>query len=161
MLLDHISQAYSLISSKYGKGLHWIMCGDTNDLKLESILMLNGKMQQVVKDPTRLTPPKILDPIITTLGDFYQKPECLPPLDADNNNGAPSDHLMVVMRPLNHISINSTRSYKQIRYRPVTDEGLQKMRCWLEQETWTEVSYESNACKKAEVFHQKLLAKYQ
>ena len=93
------------------------MCGDTNDLKLEPILIINVKMNQVVKDPTRLTPPKVLDPIITTLGDFYQKPECLPPLDADNNNGAPSDHLMVVMKPLSHKSMTFNRSYQQIKYR--------------------------------------------
>ena len=32
ILLDHIAQVYSQMSSKYKKGLHWIICGDTNDL---------------------------------------------------------------------------------------------------------------------------------
>ena len=71
VLLDHIAQVYSLLSSKYQKGLHWIICGDTNDLKLDSILHLNSKFKQVVRNPTRLNPPKILDPIITTLSGFY------------------------------------------------------------------------------------------
>ena len=97
LLLDHISQVYNTLSSKYKNGLHWILCGDTNDLKLDSILDLNSNFRQVVQDPTRLDPPRILDPIITTLSGYYQKPECLPPLDADpDTNGKPSDHLMVV-----------------------------------------------------------------
>ena len=41
LLLDHISQAYNIISAKYGKGLHFIIAGDTNDLKLKSILSLS------------------------------------------------------------------------------------------------------------------------
>ena len=34
--------------SKYRKGLHWIIGGDTNDLKLDSILQLNSSLKQVV-----------------------------------------------------------------------------------------------------------------
>ena len=54
LLLDHIAQVYSQLSSKYKKGLHWILCGNTNDLKFDSILHLNGNLKQVVKNPTRL-----------------------------------------------------------------------------------------------------------
>ena len=42
LLLDHISEVYHLLSSKYRKGLHWILAGDTNDLNLSSILDLNS-----------------------------------------------------------------------------------------------------------------------
>ena len=42
LLLDHIAEVYNLLSSKYQNGLHWIICGDTNDLKLDSILELNS-----------------------------------------------------------------------------------------------------------------------
>ena len=159
-LLDHIAQVYGHLSSKYQKGLHWILSGDTNDLKLDSILMLNSKMCQVVQSPTRLNPPRILDPIITTLSDFYQMPDCLPPLEADQNKGVASDHLMVVMKPLLQYSSNYIRSYKKIRYRPLSDVGLQKMRDWLEHEEWTEVSLIESADDKAKILHQKLIAKY-
>ena len=98
LLLDHIAEVYHLLSSKYRKGLHWVLAGDTNDLKLNPILDLNIKLKQCVKSPTRLNPPRIIDPIITTLGDYYQLPQCLPPLDPDPDlDGKPSDHLMVVM----------------------------------------------------------------
>ena len=99
LLLDHIAQVYGQLSAKHQRGLHWILCGDTNDLKLESILHLNTNFRQVVKDRTRLNPPKILDPILTTLADYYQRPICLPPLQADpNRGGESSDHQMVVIR---------------------------------------------------------------
>ena len=83
LLHDHIFQVYNQLCSKYTKGLHWIICGDTNDLKLDPILHLNKNLKQVIQDSTRLDPPRMLDPIITTLSKYYQKPKCLPPLDAD------------------------------------------------------------------------------
>ena len=36
VLLDHIAEIYHLLNSKYQEGLHFILCGDTNDLKLDS-----------------------------------------------------------------------------------------------------------------------------
>ena len=42
LLHDHIAQVYSALNVKYKKGLHWIICGDTNDFKLEPILQLNS-----------------------------------------------------------------------------------------------------------------------
>ena len=81
LLLDHIAQVYSQFSAKYTKGLHWLICGDTNDLKLDPILHLNANLKQVVLNPTRMNPPRILDPIITSLSSYYQTPECLPPLE--------------------------------------------------------------------------------
>ena len=50
-----------------------------------------------MKDYTRLDPPALLDPIITTLHSFYQRPECIAPLDADpDKDGVASDHKIVV-----------------------------------------------------------------
>ena len=103
-LLDHISQAYSIISTKFPTGLHFILAGDTNDLKLDAILHLNPRMKQMVEGMTRMNPPRMLDPIITTLGCFYQVPEILSPLGSDpGTNGKPSDHMIPVMRPINSI----------------------------------------------------------
>ena len=31
--LDHISEVYNLLNTKYGKGTFWILAGDTNTLK--------------------------------------------------------------------------------------------------------------------------------
>ena len=161
LLYDHISQVFNQLSSKYATGLHWIICGDTNDLKLDPILHLNKNLKQVVQDPTRLTPPRILDPIITTLSGFYQKPKCLKPLSADPlSSGKPSDHLMVVMEPISMVNNEASKTTKEIIYRPLKEEGLQQMWEWIKNETWDAISLENSAHKKAIILQQMLLDKY-
>ena len=45
---------------------------------------------------------------MTTLGQYYQKPEVLPPLDQDpDKNGKPSDHKIVKMKPINTVLMKS------------------------------------------------------
>ena len=56
LLLDHISDAYNVLCTKYGRGLHFVLAGDTNDLKLDSILSLSPSLSQIVKEWTRLDP---------------------------------------------------------------------------------------------------------
>ena len=82
--LNHISEVYNTLSTKYGRGTFWIIAGDTDNLKLGPILDLNKNLQSVVKTPTRLNlknPSKssTLDNIISDLHKWYQKPKCLPP----------------------------------------------------------------------------------
>ena len=48
-LIDHISQTYHYLCSKYTSGLHFILAGDTNCLKLDNILNLSSSLKQVVK----------------------------------------------------------------------------------------------------------------
>ena len=106
--------------TKYGKGLHFMIAGDTDDLKLDNILNLSANMQQHVLDP-----PAMLDPIMSTLGCYYQQPVCLPPLDADpDSNGSPSDHLIVVMRPVDSVNNKPGRIIREVKVRPLTDSGL-------------------------------------
>ena len=122
LLLDHIAQVYNLFSSRYRNGLHWILCGDTNGFKLDDILNLIPGFKQVSQNPTRLYPPRMIDPIITTLSDFHQEPECLPQLDPDpDNSGKPSDHLMVVMAPISVVNNRPVRVKKKITYRLFSD----------------------------------------
>ena len=149
------------MNAKYKKGLHWILCGDTNDLKLDPILHMNNKFKQVVQSPTRLNPPRLLDPIITTLSSFYQVPEVLAPLDADpDSNGKPSDHQMVVMSPITGINNKPARTKQTLSFRPLTEESMLKMRLWMEKENWSEVSHEKSAHRKLEVLQTTLLNKY-
>jgi hypothetical protein len=85
---------------KYGRGLEFVIAGDTNDLNLDPILSLTPRFQQIVKDWTRMDPPALLDPILTTMSRLYQVPECLEPLDADpEKGGKKSDHRIVIARP--------------------------------------------------------------
>ena len=51
---EHIAEVYNTLRSKYGKGLHWILAGDTNELKLGPILILNSNLKSIVKKPTRI-----------------------------------------------------------------------------------------------------------
>ena len=39
-LLDHLNQAFHIISTKYKRGLHFILAADSNDLKFDNILNL-------------------------------------------------------------------------------------------------------------------------
>ena len=152
---------YNLFSSKYRNGLHWIICGDTNDLKLDDILSLNSNLKQVVQNPTRLNPPRILDPIITTLSSFYQVPVCLDPLDPDPDmNGKPSDHLMVVMTHISVLNNRPARIKKKLTFRPFNDERLKLMKEWVDKEDWSVVINEKSADKKMEILQKLLVSKY-
>ena len=109
-------------------------------------------MQQMVKGFTRLNPPRMLDPILTTLGSFYQTPRILPPLDADpDSNGSPSDHLIPVMKPINTIENRSSRTYREVTIRPVPKSGLNQFRQWIEVQDWSENLIEESVDKKAEL----------
>ena len=74
-----------MLSSKYNDGLYWIIGADKNDLKIEAILALNQNFKQCVKNPTRLTPPAVLDIFITDLHKYYQDPVCESPLNVDHD----------------------------------------------------------------------------
>ena len=93
-LLDHISEVYHAMLAKHKDGTYFVLCADSNDLKLDGILNLSPALKQIVTLPTRLD--AILDPVITDLAQFYCSPEVLEPLDCDEDmNGASSDHNMV------------------------------------------------------------------
>ena len=158
MLLDHISEAYNILNKKYGKGLHFVIAGDTNDLRLESILSLSPNFRQIVQDWTRLNPPAILYPVLTTLSNFYQVPECLDPLDNDpDKNGKPSDHKIVLVKPVNTINNKSSRKVREVKVRPFTSSSLEKMKNWFVDQTWENVFKEESAHEKANIFHSMLL----
>ena len=158
LLLDHISEAFNFLKKKHGRGLHFIIAGDTNDLKLDAILSLSPNMNQIVKNWTRLNPPAILDPVLTTLSNYYQVPECLDPLDPDpDKTGKPSDHRIVLVRPVNIINNESSRSFKKVKVRPFTKSGIEKLKNWFVDQTWKEVFEVENAHEKANIFQNSLL----
>ena len=158
LLLDHIAETYHMLNSKYQDGLHFILAGDTNDLKLDPILSLSPSMKQVVTCPTRNT--KILDPIITTLSKYFQSPVCLPPLDNDpDKNGSPSDHMIVHMVPINSVNNNPARKLKVVRYRPLPDSGIKEMGNWIVNHDWSSVLNAKTAHEKAASLQNTLLEK--
>ena len=93
-----------------------MLAGDTNDLKLDSILSLSPSLVQIVQNWTRMDPPAMLDPIIMTLSHLYQKPVCLDPLDNDQgSNGKRADHKIVVSKPINLVENKYSRQTRKIR----------------------------------------------
>ena len=160
--MDHISDAYNYLSTKYGRGLHFVLAGDSNDLKLDPILSLDNRFNQIVKKWTRQNPPAILDPVIMTLRKFYQEPNYLEPLDADPDKiGVKSDHRIILCRPINQINDQSVNLSRQIKFRPFTSAGYEKMSVWLKQQHWSEVYESESAHEKAELFQNLLIKKFE
>ena len=158
LLLDHIAETFHMLSSKYLDGLHFILAGDNNDLKLDSILSQSPSLRQVVICPTINT--KMLDPIITTLSKYYQTPVCLPPLDNDpNKNGAPADHMIVYMQPIDSVNNNPGMKLKTVNYRPLPESGIKAIGNWIVNHDWCTVLNAKSAHDKAAIFQSKLLEK--
>ena len=116
-LLDHISEAFNVLSAKFEKGLHFCIAGDTNELNLNPILNLSSSLVQIVTKPTRIDPKtkigSVLDPVIMTLSQYCQDPLSLDPLDSDpDKNGTKSDHRIVLVGPINVIDNKLARIYK-------------------------------------------------
>ena len=150
-LLNHISESFNILSKKYTKGLHFIFGADANHLKLDSILNLRADMRCVVENYTRLGPPAaMLDPIITTLGCFYQKPVCYPPLAADEGSGGvPSDHLIVKMDPINMVNNKAARTYRSVQVRPMPKSAMDVYHMKIKNCDWNKVINAESAHEKA------------
>ena len=159
-LLDHIAETYNFLNMKYGKGLHWLLAGDTNDLKLDQILSLSPSLKSVVVTPTRLNPDRILDNMITDLSRWYQTPQCLPALDADpGSGGKPSDHLTVVMEPLSVINNKPARISREVQVRPIKQSGVDLFSFWIRNQNWSEVLSAETVDEKSEILQNLLLSK--
>ena len=117
------------MSTKHQEGVHFILAGDTNDLKLDSILSLSPMMKQIVSNPTRWNPPRMIDPVITTLSKYYQTPKVLPPLDNDpDKDGKPSDHGIIVVEPISEINTNCVREKRKVIVRPMPESKLNQLK---------------------------------
>ena len=160
-LYDHVADSYNTLLAKYGPNLHFCIAGDTNKLNLTPILNLSPSLEQVVKVPTRLNPDAILDKIITTMKKYYCSPVTKPPLLNDENNGKPSDHLIVLMLPISSILECTPRRYETVQYRPITDSGILKYESWLTNQTWAGVYAEQDCHKKAELFQKELYQNFE
>ena len=135
--LDHISDVFNIMSSKKDHGIHFILAGDTNELKLNPIISLSPHMKQILTLPTRQNPPRLLDPVITTLSNFYQLPEVLPPLDKDpEKNGKPSDHSIIVVEPISELKNNCARQVRKVIVRPTPDDKLELLKSHFKCEDW-------------------------
>ena len=65
------------------------------------------------------------------------------------------------MKPINVIDNKSARLTRRIKVRPIPESGITKMRDWLMEETWEEVSEAVSAHDKAAIFQNKLILKFE
>ena len=136
-LFDHIAEVYHSLSSKYVSGLYWIIAGDKNEFRMDSVLNLNPDFKQLVDKPTRLSPPRILDVIITNMSRFYKIPSVEQPLEPDLDLlGSPSDHLMVVLSPMTNCHEKRGRNVREIEFRPLSDDGFRAISVVLDTWDW-------------------------
>ena len=155
--IDHISEAYTLLSAKFGPNLDFAICGDFNRLNIKPILNLSPNLKQLVTVPTRRNPDAILENIISTLEYFYLAPFTISPLDNDENkNGKPSDHLPVVFKPIDDIA-NCRNKYRTIKFRPLPQSGLDQFENWIKEQNWSEIYDLETAHLKAEKLQSMLL----
>ena len=109
-------------------------------LNLKPILALSPNLKQVVTVPTRRNPDTILDLIVTNLSAFYQPPFSLQPLDNDAAvKGTPSDHLIIVTKPLCSQNPSRYKRHRIIKYRPFPGSGIREMGRWIQSQSWKEV----------------------
>ena len=115
----------------------------------------------MVDIPTRLKPEAILDPIITTLWKYYQKPVTKPPINPNvNSKVKPSDHLVVLMKPLSSELEIQQRTYHYVKTRPITQSGIDKFGRWIVCHNWHELYKCENEHEKAEILQNTLMNKY-
>ena len=124
-LYDHFAEAFNVIQTKYGRNIQYAFCGDSNRLDLDPIINLSPGFQQVVKVPTRFNPLATLDTIISSLSRYYIDPITKPPIGVDESvTGRPSDHHIVLWRPLFNMIPQNLRSYRTISFHPLLDSKI-------------------------------------
>ena len=163
-MLDHITESFHILSTKYTRGLEFHIAGDANKLRLDPILHLTPRMRSLVETPTRLgapgSVPAMLDPILSTLGSYYQVPIVLPPLDPDpGSGGKKSDHMIPLMLPVNMVDNNVARTYRTITVRPLPQSGINKLIEWMIQQNWEEVTQLETTHEKAKAVQEKVVEK--
>jgi hypothetical protein len=90
---------------------------------------------------------------------FYLPPYILSPLDNDvEGNGKPSDHLIIVMKPISQSDVPKPKQ-KVITFRPLPESGMLVYNQWLQTEMWQELYQVDTAHQKAEMLHTTLLQK--
>ena len=103
--INHIIDTIHLLRAQYDNKIHYLIGGVLNRLKMNRILDCYGPLRQIITSATRDS--AILENIITDLHTLYQEPECLPPLQVDDDKaGSDSDHNIVLLPP---ITINNNR----------------------------------------------------
>ena len=97
-----------------------------------------------------------MENIITDLHTLYQAPECLPPLQVDEDKaGSDSDHNIVLLPPIT-VNNNTKRPKRTVVTRPLPGTGVSQFTQFMATHSWGEVLEEEELDRKVENFHQTL-----
>ena len=120
-MFDHISVTLHQLLYKYpAAGI--LIGADRNEFDISPLLSITPRLVQMVNQPTRGN--KILDVLISNMSNLYACVEIHPPVVPDIAGHSPSDHSVPVAYPLSDQSLESSRSYKVKKYRPLPQSGI-------------------------------------
>ena len=132
-LIDHIQLEYNRLVKEHPNAFA-VITGDKNDLNAKKILKINPRFKQIVDVPTRKA--KTLDVVFSDIWNMFEKPTTIPPIAPDKDDiGSPSDHLGVLVTPINNWS-NSERTAKVIKFRTFPDSQIREFGRRIVQENW-------------------------
>ena len=152
--INHIIDTIHLLRAKYDNKINYLIAGDVNRLKIDQILDSYGPLRQIITSATRNS--AILENIITDLHTLYQAPECLPPLQVDEDKaGSDSDHNIVLLPPIT-VNNNTKRPKRTVVTRPLPGTGVSQFTQFMATHSWGEVLEEEELDRKVENFHQTL-----
>ena len=75
------------------------------------------------------------------------------------SSGVESDHKIVLMKPINILEQNCSRTFREVLVRPVTDSGMLQLREWFQNQTWANIINSSSVSEKAELLQNMVLQK--
>ena len=150
LLTDHISMTYYLLKTKYNDA-KFLFLGDFNCYKPDNILLLSPQLRQIVHYNTYAD--KTIDLIITDMHTLYHPPvPCHQLLPDDPVAAAPSDHLGNLLLPRTFSGVTSSRKYKTITVRPLTDSQIAAIGRWIAVEKWDFIDAIADVDEQLETF---------
>ena len=147
--------------AKFGdiyRGSAVILGGDTNNLPLQQLCDVYPELVCMVNKPTHGN--NILDVLLTDAVTHYDVAQVFPPIKPDDDKyGAPSDHCVVVMKPVNDKSARKPRVKTEVRRRnKFTMANIAKLGLLLATMTWTRLYDCPGVSEMSDMFDEEIKA---
>ena len=155
--INHIIDTIHLLRAQYDNKINYLIAGDLNRVKVDRILDSHGPLRQIITAGTRNS--AILENIITDLHTLFQPPQCLAPLQVDEDkDGSDSDHNVIILPPIT-ITNSCKPAKRSVVTRPLPGSGVDQFAEFISTHSWGEVLDEQNINTKVENFHKTLRTK--
>ena len=150
ILSDHIAMNYYLLKMKYPEA-KFVFLGDFNCYKPDHILQLSPQLRQLVHYSTHGE--KTIDLIVTDIHTLYHPPVPCDPLLPDHpTEAAPSDHMGNLLIPRSVTGVVSSRAFRKLTVRPLSDSQISALGRWISQEPWDHLQSMSDVDSQLEHF---------